>query len=569
MNKKTYLLVGVNAKYIHTSLSVRTLYAYVNDASLSWCEYTINEDAGGVCADIYGRGAGVVLFSCYIWNIEFIIKTARRLKQVSPDTTIIFGGPEVSYSDAEYMERYDFIDAVIRGEGEETLRRIVETGTLNHRGVTYRNGDNKIIYCPQRDVIDDLSSVPFPYTEEDIERNKDKLIYYESSRGCPFGCAYCLSSADKSLRFRSLELVFKELDFFIEHNVKIVKFTDRTFNADKKRACEIIRFLISRKPETTFHFEAAADLITPEMLTLLKTAPKDLFQLEIGVQSTNEKTLAAINRKADIKRIASVVREIGACGNIHTHLDLIAGLPYEDYKSFKKSFNDVFNMRPDVIQLGFLKLLSGTEIKKEPAVYTSEPPYEVLKTPYISYAELMDLKRVEDIVEKYYNSAAFKRSVNELIGLFPSPFDFFDALAEFYAQNGLGRIGISRDSLYAILLDFAGTLNAKSASGLSGTIKPKGTLNPGYFKELLLADYLENNKPRTPSWAAREPVTKERFDILTEDFIAKNLPEYAGMSVKEIIKRVHFERFYYPERIMLFDNAGKRIIEVKKENDNI
>ena len=193
----------------------------------------------------------------------------------------------------------------------------------------------------------------------------------------------------------------------------------------------------------------------------------------------------------------------------------------------------------------------------------------MLKTPYISYAELLNLKRVEDIVEKYYNSAAFKRSVNELIGLFTSPFDFFDALAEFYAQNGFDRIGISRDSLYMILLDFAGTLNAKSASGLSGTIKLKGTLNLGCFKELLLADYLENNKPRTPSWAAREPVTKERFDILTEDFIAKNLPEYAGMSVKEIIKRVHFERFYYPERIMLFDNAGKRIIEVKKENDNI
>lgn len=538
------LLVGINAKYIHTSLSVRTIYSYVNNPCLLWTEYNINEDAAFVCADIYKRHAEAVFFSCYIWNIEFVLKIARRLKSVAPDTLIILGGPEVSYSAEEYMDRNSFIDAIIRGEGEETVKHIIETGTLNHKGVTYR--DTKIIRSKDRELIVDISEIPFPYTDEDIELNKNKLIYYEASRGCPFNCSYCLSSTEHSVRFRDLTLVFKELKFFIDHGVKIVKFTDRTFNANKTRTKEILKFLIDNAGRTTFHFEIAADILDEETLNLLSSAPNGLFQLEIGVQSTNPKTLEAIDRKADTKKIADVVQRIRKFGNIHTHLDLIAGLPYEDFESFRRSFNEVYAMEPHVIQLGFLKLLHGTKIRSEETedIFTAEPPYEVLQTKYISYEELLELKAVEDIVEKYYNSTVFEKSIDYLVRLFPEPFDFFEALAEFYAKNGFDRIGIARDRLYEILIEFAKTVKTDIQ----------------YFTELLLFDYLSSNKPRTPAWARREPIGKERFDILTEGFIEKNLPEYSGLPVKEIIKQLHFEKFFNPERILIFDKKYERII---------
>lgn len=542
------LLVGVNAKYIHTSLSVRTLCAYVNSPCVSYAEFNINEDAGAVCAELYNAQADMVLFSCYIWNIEFILRVARRLKSVAPDIKIIFGGPEVSYAAQKYMQENPFLDAVIRGEGEETLRRIIETGTLNHKGVTFRDRDNKIISREDRQVISDLSKIPFPYTEEDIEKNKNKLIYYETSRGCPFRCSYCLSSTDHNVRFRDLSLVFREFLFFIEHQVRIVKLTDRTFNANRRRTQEMIRFLINHASKTTFHFEIAADILDDETLALLKTAPKGLFQLEIGVQSTNPKTLAAIDRKADTQKIAKVVKIVRSFGNMHTHLDLIAGLPYEDFESFRQSFNDVFAMEPHVIQLGFLKLLHGTKIRKEEtdAIFTAEPPYEVLQTKYISYAELLHLKQIEDMTEKYYNSGAFEQAVKYLLTFFDSSFDFFDSLAAFYQENGFDKIGISRDRLYEILVDFArGVLGVQMKEWI----------------DLLLFDYLLHNKPRTPDWAAREPVTTERFDILTEKFIEDYLPQYREMPVKQIIKHLHFERFFYPERILIFDREYDRWLE--------
>ena len=532
------LLAGVNAKYIHTSLSVRTIASYAN--GIYWKEYNINESVESVCADIYRQQTDAVLFSCYIWNIEFILKTARRLKSVSPDTLIIFGGPEVSYADTEYMEKYDFIDAVIRGEGEETVKEFIRTGNLNISGVTYRNG--KIIKNPDRPVISDITKIPFPYTDEDIELNKSKLIYYETSRGCPFNCSYCLSSADRSVRFRDLDTVLNELKFFINHKVKIVKFTDRTFNASKKRTHAILEFLIANAAETTFHFEVAADILDDKTMELLSSAPKGLFQLEIGVQSTNMKTLKAIDRKTDLNKIAERVRQIRSFGNIHTHLDLIAGLPYENYESFKNSFNEVFAMQPHVIQLGFLKLLRGTKIRREEqsALFTAEPPYEVLQTDYISYDELLRLKSIEDIVEKYYNSGAFENSVSYLVKQFDSPFEMFEKIARFYEKNGYDKIGISRDSLYRILFDFA---------------------NDESFTDILLYDYLLNNKPHTPEWALRKPVIKERFEILAPEFIEKELPEYSQMPIKEIIKRLHFERFFNPERILIFDNAHGRVIQ--------
>lgn len=550
MNKLNALLVGVNSKYIHTSLSVRTIAAYVNDRHLSRREYNINEDIASVCADIYNQHSDAVLFSCYIWNIEFILKLAGRLKSIAPNTLIIFGGPEASYADIEYMEKYDFIDAIIRGEGEETVKEIISTGNLDCDGVTIRK--SKITRNPNREIISDISKIPFPYTEDDIERNKNKLIYYETSRGCPFNCSYCLSSADRGVRFRALELVFEELSFFIKHKVKIVKFTDRTFNAKRSRAYSIIKFLIDNASETTFHFEVAADILDDTLIQLLSTAPKGLLQLEIGVQSTNPKTLAAIDRKTDLNKISKYVRMIRSFGNIHTHLDLIAGLPYENYESFKNSFNEVFAMQPHVIQLGFLKMLNGTKIRTEEksTIFTAEPPYEVLQTDYISYSEILRLKAIEDIVEKYYNSLIFEASIMYLVKHFATPFELFQKIAEFYAQNGYDKIGISRDTLYEILLSFA----------KSTVIKSKDALIE--FTDILLYDYLLNNKPRTPKWAERSPIIKERFDILTPDFINSRLPEYSEMTNKEIIKQVHFERFFNPERILIFDNKYNRVITV-------
>lgn len=538
------LLVAINAKYIHTSLSVRTLAAYV--PSVSWTEFNINENIEYVCAQIYSQKADIVMFSCYIWNIEFVCRVSSRLKSVSPNIKIVLGGPEVSFNSQHYLEYYPFVDAVIRGEGENIISEISEDYNLNKRGVTLRDSSGNIKVNPDMPVIQDISCIPFPYTELDIENNKNKLIYYESSRGCPFRCSYCLSSTSHNLRFRDIEIVKNELLFFIKHKVKIVKFTDRTFNADKRRTKSIIKFLIDHADLTTFHFETAADLFDQETLELLASAPKGLFQLEIGVQSTNLQTLKAINRFSDLNKIKDSVQKIRDFGNIHTHLDLIAGLPYEGLESFRNSFNDVFSMNPHVIQLGFLKFLHGTQIRSQSHIdkFTFEPPYEVLSTEYLSYDDILILKSIENVVDKFYNSGAFYGIINYLLQFFPSPFDLFYKLSVFYQLHGWHKIGISRDKLYEIILEFCFEIN---------------NIDNKYATDILLFDYLKNNKPHTPHWADRDAVGAERFSILTPDFIEHNLPYYTNMSAKEIIKKVHFENIF--DKIFLFDNLHNKVID--------
>jgi radical SAM superfamily enzyme YgiQ (UPF0313 family) len=551
------LLVAVNAKYIHTSLSVRCLAAYVKSEDVEFAEYTINERAEDILRSVYLKKADAVLFSCYIWNIEICLAVAQMLKKVAPHTKIIFGGPEVSYDD-EYIEKYDFLDAVMRGEGEETFKEWLEKGE-DIRGMTYRSG-GKIVRNPDREPIHDITSIPFPYTDEDIEKNKGKLIYYESSRGCPFRCSYCLSSTAHNVRFRDLETVKRELMFFVRHKVRIVKFVDRTFNADKKRTYELVKFLIENAGVTTFHFEVAADLIDDKLIELFALAPDGLFQLEIGVQSTNDDTISAIDRKTDFELIKTAVRRIHEAGGVHMHLDLIAGLPHEDIASFQKSFDDVFDLRPHVLQLGFLKLLRGTKIRAEEEKYgykyNSHAPYEVLKNDFVTYDDILLLKGIEETFERYYNSGVFKNAMEYLLKRYKSPFELFRDMWLFYSENEYNLSGQSRDKLYEILSRFC-------ADEL--------------FCDILKLDYFTYNKgANTPKWANSEynrELLKQRFEILTEEFISENLAEYNNIPPKEIIKSLNFEEFDYDvlgscekkKNIIIFDNKYNRRIRVCKD----
>lgn len=546
------LLVAVNSKYIHTSLAVRALTAYADSPDVSYIEFTINERIEDVISRIYSAEAETVMFSCYIWNIEFILKTASTLKKLNPSVNIILGGPEVTFDSVEYMNNYPFIDGIMCGEGEQILADFLSNG-IKVNGMVYRDGQN-IIIMPKRDSVCDMDLLPFPYTCEDIEANKNKLIYYETSRGCPYKCSYCLSSTAHNVRFRSVERVKKDLLEFINGGVRIVKFVDRTFNADKKRAVEIVRFLIENGKDTQFHFEIAADILSDEIIDLFKTSPKGMFLLEIGVQSTNEKTIEAIDRKTDFGKIKKAVKELN--GFVHMHFDLIAGLPYETYEDFKKSFNDVMELEPDVLQLGFLKLLRGTKIRTESEkhsyIFNDHTPYEVLANKYISYEEIQKLKAVENVLERYYNSGVFKNSIGYLLNKYTSPFELFSSLGEYFSQKGYLNSSLSQNSLYAVLAEF----NCEEL-----------------FREYLKLDFfLNTNNPSTPSWAVMpydKALLKQRFEILSEEFINKNLPEYKDTPVKEIIKSLQFERFYYDvlgnggkeDNIILFDKKYQRCVK--------
>lgn len=559
------LLVGINSKYIHSCLAVRYLKACCPNMQMK--EYTINERAEDVTADIYRQQADNVLFSCYVWNIDFVLEIAQRLSKVS-HCKIILGGPEVTYNAAEVMQKYEFIDAVVVGEGEKTVLELEKNNMspVGVDGVVYRSGGN-IIENEPRALIADFDSIPFPYTDDDIKNLDGKLVYYESSRGCPFRCSYCLSSTLHGVRFRSIELVKKELMFFVRNKVRIVKFVDRTFNADKKRTYELLRFLIANASETTFHFEIAADLINDEMLEILKSAPKGLFQLEIGVQSTNEKTLRAIDRYADNEKIKSNVRKVMRLGTVHIHLDLIAGLPYEDFNSFKRSFDEVFALRADVLQLGFLKLLPGTKIRAEEKLFnykfSDKAPYEVLCNDFISYDDILALKKTENVLERYCNSGVFEKSLDCLFEKYDSAFEMLFELAEFFEKKGYDKAAHSQKTLYAILAEFY-TEHYCDAR----------------FYDCLKYDYFKYNKGASyPEWAIvgyDKALLKYRFEFLTEENIEKYLPEYAGQAPKEIVKSVCFEEFCYDvlgdgqkrENIIIFDYGYGKNVRIEKNSEN-
>ena len=457
------LLAACNAKYIHSNLAVYDLKAYSSDYDehVILKEYTINQPKDEILKDIYSSGADVVCFSCYIWNISFVRELIRDLVKILPKTAFWAGGPEVSYDAEKFLTEMPEMTGVMVGEGEKTFHDLLEfyidgKDSLEEiSGIAYRTGD-KIIHNGWRELMD-LSAIPFVY--EHLEKFENRIIYYESSRGCPFSCSYCLSSIDKKLRFRDLELVKKELQFFLDHRVPQVKFVDRTFNCKHEHAMTIWKYILEHdNGVTNFHFEISADLLREEEMELMSQMRPGLIQLEIGVQSTNPETIRAIHRHMDLKKLEHCVNRVHSFRNIHQHLDLIAGLPYEDYDIFHKSFNDVYQMKPDQLQLGFLKVLKGSLMQKEAEVYgivyKEKEPYEVLSTNWLTYGEVLKLKMVESMVEVYYNSGQFWHTLEYLVPLEKDAFTFYEKLGSFYEKKGYSEISHSRMRRYEILLEY-------------------------------------------------------------------------------------------------------------------
>ena len=457
------LLAACNAKYIHSNLAVYDLKAYSSDYDehVILREYTINQPKDEILKDIYSSGADVVCFSCYIWNISFVRELIRDLVKILPKTAFWAGGPEVSYDAEKFLTEMPEMTGVMVGEGEKTFHDLLEfyidgKDSLEEiSGIAYRTGD-KIIHNGWRELMD-LSAIPFVY--EHLEKFENRIIYYESSRGCPFSCSYCLSSIDKKLRFRDLELVKKELQFFLDHRVSQVKFVDRTFNCKHEHAMTIWKYILEHdNGVTNFHFEISADLLREEEMELMSQMRPGLIQLEIGVQSTNPETIRAIHRHMDLKKLEHCVNRVHSFRNIHQHLDLIAGLPYEDYDTFHQSFNDVYQMKPDQLQLGFLKVLKGSLMQKEAEgygiVYKEKEPYEVLSTNWLTYGEVLKLKMVESMVEVYYNSGQFWHTLEYLVPLEKDAFTFYEKLGSFYEKKGYSEISHSRMRRYEILLEY-------------------------------------------------------------------------------------------------------------------
>ena len=457
------LLAACNAKYIHSNLAVYDLKAYSSDYDehVILREYTINQPKDEILKDIYSSGADVVCFSCYIWNISFVRELIRDLVKILPKTAFWAGGPEVSYDAEKFLTEMPEMTGVMVGEGEKTFHDLLEfyidgKDSLEEiSGIAYRTGD-KIIHNGWRELMD-LSAIPFVY--EHLEKFENRIIYYESSRGCPFSCSYCLSSIDKKLRFRDLELVKKELQFFLDHRVPQVKFVDRTFNCKHEHAMTIWKYILEHdNGVTNFHFEISADLLREEEMELMSQMRPGLIQLEIGVQSTNPETIRAIHRHMDLKKLEHCVNRVHSFRNIHQHLDLIAGLPYEDYDIFHQSFNDVYQMKPDQLQLGFLKVLKGSLMQKEAEVYgivyKEKEPYEVLSTNWLTYGEVLKLKMVESMVEVYYNSGQFWYTLEYLVPLEKDAFTFYEKLGSFYEKKGYSEISHSRMRRYEILLEY-------------------------------------------------------------------------------------------------------------------
>ena len=457
------LLAACNAKYIHSNLAVYDLKAYSSDYDehVILREYTINQPKDEILKDIYSSGADVVCFSCYIWNISFVRELIRDLVKILPKAAFWAGGPEVSYDAEKFLTEMPEMTGVMVGEGEKTFHDLLEfyidgKDSLEEiSGIAYRTGD-KIIHNGWRELMD-LSAIPFVY--EHLEKFENRIIYYESSRGCPFSCSYCLSSIDKKLRFRDLELVKKELQFFLDHRVPQVKFVDRTFNCKHEHAMTIWKYILEHdNGVTNFHFEISADLLREEEMELMSQMRPGLIQLEIGVQSTNPETIRAIHRHMDLKKLEHCVNRVHSFRNIHQHLDLIAGLPYEDYDTFHQSFNDVYQMKPDQLQLGFLKVLKGSLMQKEAEVYgivyKEKEPYEVLSTNWLTYGEVLKLKMVESMVEVYYNSGQFWHTLEYLVPFEKDAFTFYEKLGSFYEKKGYSEISHSRMRRYEILLEY-------------------------------------------------------------------------------------------------------------------
>ncbi len=606
------LLVAVNAKYIHSNLAVYSLKASSGryEPFVTLAEYTINHQTDDIFQAIYRQKPDLLFFSCYIWNRQVILETAENIRKVLPDTIIWAGGPEVSYDAREFLTEYPAFDGVMVGEGEQTFHALLQyyvdgIGALKDiQGLVYRakacrqcdrdtdpmEGSRQCdrdtdptedsrqydrdtctgAECGEADLllyetglvqpVRALDDLPFVYGN--LQEFENRIIYYESSRGCPFSCSYCLSSIDRRVRFRSPELVKKELGFFLENRVPQVKFVDRTFNCSHAHAMEIWRYIRDNdNGVTNFHFEIAADLLDDEELELLAGMRPGLVQLEIGVQTVNEQALGGIHRTARFEKIVDRVNRIASHGNIHQHLDLIAGLPYEDFESFRTSFDAVYRLHPQELQLGFLKLLKGSEMHRRAGEYgiicRSLPPYEVLETRWISCDELLRLKEVEEMLEVYYNSQQFRYTMTALEQLFDRPFDLYAALADYYKENALTGKAWSRMQRFVHLQGFVRTVlkpeqtDRISSHAFSGRMKNArnavGT-QLRKFDELLTLDlYLRENAKSRPEWAEDQTCCKEQIMQFyrKEEETHTYLPAFRGMTWKQMMRMTHLEHFTY------------------------
>ncbi len=619
-----FLLAAINAKYIHSNPGVYSLRAFartkIPGADIEIGEYTINHQMDLILQDIYRRKPDFIGFSCYIWNISYIMEIVRDVKKVLPEAEIWLGGPEVSYDAKKVLTREPDVRGIMRGEGELTFTELVRAylqrektsvpdgyagesfrgqakektsgcaentrmpenaeGENAHSdrldlsqipGITYRAANGEIEeHGPQR--LLSLDEIPFYY--DDMAGFENRIVYYESSRGCPFSCSYCLSSIDKTVRFRSLDLVLPELQFFLDHKVPQVKFVDRTFNCKREHTLGIWRYLVEHDNRiTNFHFEVSADIFDEEELELIGKMRPGLIQLEIGVQSTNPDTIREIHRHMDLVKLKRAVDRVYDYRNTHQHLDLIAGLPYENYESFMRSFDDVYRMRPDQLQMGFLKVLKGSYMEEQVAAYDLKyrgiPPYEVLSTKWLPYSDVIRLKGVEDMVEVYYNSGQFPATMKLLEKRFQRPSEIFVNLAEYYEKNGLTGISHSRLARYEILYRFLEEDMREEERDHVTAAKVPETGQPSLadFRDSLMYDlYVRENIKSRPSFASdQSPYKKEvREFFMAEEENPKWLTDYAGFDSRQMAKMAHLEHmedgtfvlFDYKKRDPLSGNAG-------------
>lgn len=561
------LLVAINSKYIHSNPAVYLLrecalrdlqQKQISDVEIELAEYTINHHDSEIFDDIYLHHADLVCFSCYIWNIEYVRQLVRNLKNLCPNVKIWVGGPEVSYDCESFLRSLPQVDGILYGEGERSFPALLEYYAARQGDAECENDskyennafpdgsawldENGIFHQTSPQPLTLMDELPFIYEEAGrMEGFQNRIIYYETSRGCPFSCSYCLSSIDKKLRFRSLDTVKKELAFFLEQRVPQVKFVDRTFNCKKSHAMAIWQFIRDHdNGVTNFHFEIAADILDEEEIALLRTMRPGLVQLEIGVQTANPDTIHAINRKMDLARVARVTETIRQAHNIHQHLDLIAGLPLENYESFGHSFDVVYQMKPSQLQLGFLKVLKGSPMQEQAKLYgilsQAEPPYEVLKTPWLSYDDIIRLKGLEEMVETYYNSGQFLHTIEILLGQFDRPFTLFEALSDEYRARKMHEKKHSREAQYQFIRDFAAA---------------RTTLDEKMVRQVLTLDYyLRDYARKRPSFALEQ-------DSYKEEIRAVCLNEFPDSSYKDVIRDYHIEVFVPPftdtKQFVLFD----------------
>ena len=536
------VLTTLNAKFIHSSIALK----YLEVACRPICseivskEYTINNELLNILSDIYKEQPAIVGLACYIWNVDMTLKLAGLLKKVLPKVIIVLGGPEVTYDPADIMQQHSSVDYVVQGEGEETLRGLLialqsDAPVNGIAGLTFRQNEAIVTGKPQ--IVADLNTIPFPYCDEDIDKLQDKIIYYESARGCPFSCSYCLSSATCGVRFLNLERVYKDLQFFITHNVRQVKFVDRTFNARKEHYLPILRFLANSNCRTNFHFEIAADVLDDEVLEFLKEVPVGRFQFEIGIQSTYEDTLNKISRHNNWSKIVNYVTKIISYQNIHVHLDLIVGLPQENYERFGQSFNDVYQLQPQMLQIGFLKMLKGAAIRnsgdKFNYIFLDYAPYEVLGNDCLTYGDIRKLKILEEVFNQVYNTGRFKYSLLFLITLHGgNAFRFYHDLATYWEERELHLVAHSSKSLYKYLVDFC---QAHHAS--------EGELAQEFLRFDALMSEKGRVRPDVLPWNNEIWATEKGTFWSRQETVRNYLPDYTFTNWRDIHKKHHIEVF--------------------------